>query len=203
MLTWTGILQLGVFTACLTQLLGLAIDQFKRFLLRRTDARHLALRLAVMLEKFGIECADAISANDLYRSSGGHAGRQVCAIPRFPELPTDASWNILDTRLAARIAAMTNERMIGEGQIDFYWDALGEPDVMYGTTDNQCGKCGYRAWKIACDLRKRYELPQVDTRGLTWNFTKTLKQHHDYAMKLIDERMCEEDKDKVTTSVSA
>ena len=38
------------------------------------DAKYLAIRLAVILEQFAIECAERIAAMEMYQSSKGGAG---------------------------------------------------------------------------------------------------------------------------------
>jgi len=39
----------------------------------KRDARYLAIRLAVMLEKFAIQYADRIADNEMYRDNDGYA----------------------------------------------------------------------------------------------------------------------------------
>lgn len=187
-MTWATILQLGVVTAVLTQLLGFLFDRVRSYFAEAKDAKIIALLMSVSLEKFAIECADVIAGNDLHRSSKGAAGRSVNRIPDFPNLLPSETWKILDAGLAARAARMPNERMLGEGQIDFWWDVTGELDDVGGATDNECGRCGYLAWMIAYDLRAKYKLPQIEAKKLSWDFVDLLRKHHDYAVKLIAER---------------
>ena len=189
--TWLDLLQLGVVTAVLTQLLMFASEHLRGWVADRREARTLALLISASLEKFALECANAIASNDLIRSSGGHAGRRVTKIPDFPDLMPSPAWKVLDPTLATRASNLSFERMLGEGQIDFWWEVTGEPDDITGAADNECGGCGYLAWTTADDLRAHYKIPLIDLAGLLWNFVEELRKHHDYAVKLVAERASE------------
>jgi|SRR6266851_4312275 len=81
----------GVITALLNNLLGWLRDWKKDHTSTKRDPRYSAMRIAVILEKFAIECANVISDNDLYKKAEGHAGAAHGTLPPLsPHSPDDA-----------------------------------------------------------------------------------------------------------------
>ena len=144
----------------------------------KRDARYLAHRLAIIMEKFAVDCADVIADNDLHRSSEGYAGRQVLKLPEITPLPADADWKALEPSLVDRAMSLPNKLALADAAISFWRTLL--------TTKIACGlkptcKQGNRVSRRGNWLRtsrRRYGIPPTSLTEGGWNFVETLKEKH-------------------------
>jgi hypothetical protein len=113
-------------------------------------ARYLAIRLAMMLEGFAIECADAIAAQDMHNQSERHAGAAHGALPDLPPYPDEADWKVLEPQFLARALTLRNELRLSDKMIAFWADI--DRECIPQECDQQCGKCGYMAWELAAHI---------------------------------------------------
>ncbi|MYI24623.1 MAG: hypothetical protein F4109_04235 [Gammaproteobacteria bacterium] len=145
------------------------------------NARYLAARIAVTLEQFALKCADWIDDNEAYIDTRGSVGRLRLTLPPLAEFPTDAHWTAVDPALVARSLSISNELMLAKAAIDFAKGVADSEDHLYvrNTFDGQAGKCGYRAWQLAIDLRQKYTLGEFSPSEFSWNSERLLKKHHD------------------------
>jgi hypothetical protein len=170
----------GVFTAIVNNLLAEWRDRRKEKRTSARDAVYLAMQVAVIIERFAIECEDIINHNELHTEFQGHAGTVHWKLPPLGEYPTDADWKALDPSLSSRALSLPNELRVSEGVIKF-WSEL-EPrgqGILLNTCNGQAGKCGYRAWQLAVDIRRRYGLSPV----FEPDFVKVLKENYEQELK--------------------
>lgn len=186
-------LSTGLAAALATRLIDFGIDSWKLRRSARTIATPLAARLAVVLEKFAIQCADQIADNDLYHSSDGGAGRQHGILPKLGEFPPQLNWETLDPELLSRSLSLANELEIGDRMITFWEDIDRTPGLVCNACDAQAGVLGYRAWRIAKDLRTRYKLGAFTPNEFSWDRVETLKQHHDSEIARIREHQTDQE----------
>ncbi len=144
---------------------------------RTRDARYFAVRVAVLLEQFAIECADYVSDQELYKDSVGYAGRQHCELPQLPVYPDEADWKALDPNLLARALSLRNELTLS-GKTIAFWGHV-DRDCIPGECEQQCGRCGYMAWQLAADMRHHYGLPTFDPARSSLDAAGALKPLHD------------------------
>jgi hypothetical protein len=182
-------LSTGIVTAVLSQLLGWVIDYRKEQRTTHRDASYLALRLAVIMESYATDCAEAISDNDLFDSSEGHAGKQHAVLPKLAEYPPEIEWRSVDASLASRILSFRSEIVLADRSVAFWWEV--GPENAGTECDSQTGKCGYRAWRLASDLRTRYSLPPLNISEHSWDPTKTLQEMHDRAIRQLRSNQCD------------
>jgi hypothetical protein len=184
-ISWTDILKVALSTGIVAALINQGItwlrDWRKESSTIQRNATYLALRVAVILEQFAIMCADVIGDNVLYRDSDGHAGKSHGSLPPLGEYPTDADWKSVDPAFSARALALRNEIFLSDGAIAFVWEV--DHDTVQGACNEHAGKCGYRAWQLAVDLRKRYGLPEFDPKQTHWDIVPVLKESFDAAEK--------------------
>ena len=154
----------GVITAIVTQFLGWLIDRAKSNRSARKEGTYLAARLAVAFENFAIRCAEQIADNDMFRQSEGHAGRSHGTLPSLEAVPTQANWTTLDPTLLSRSLSLPNELLLGERMIAFWSEVDPDPSLARSVCDAQAGTCGYRAWKLARELRERYGTARIPCR---------------------------------------
>ncbi|MGB5086083.1 MAG: hypothetical protein WBO09_16120 [Methylocystis silviterrae] len=176
----------GFMTAVFTQAIGWVREARHEKLAAGRDARYLAIRLAVILERFAINCAENIVAQDMYRESGGHAGIRHSTLPDLPPYPDEADWKALEPDFLARALTFRNELPLADKAIAF-WEEI-ERDCIPQECDQQCGKCGYIAWVLAGDMRRHYNLGAFDPKQASWDIVNTLKPLHDEALERASER---------------
>jgi hypothetical protein len=144
------------------------------------DARYLAVRVAIILECFAIECAEQVSESSLHERSKGAAGSTYKTTPQLQQLPENAEWKLLEPNLLARVLSFQVELRLAEGTLT-HMSAV-EPDCTDLACRLQSGKCGYIAWQIAEDLRRYYSLPTFDPFHTAWDVVGALKVEHDEVM---------------------
>jgi hypothetical protein len=176
-------LEVVLTSSVVATVINVSVEDIRRRWSDKRDARYLAQRLAIILETFAIDCADVISGNELHRDNDGYAGDRRLKLPSLAEFPADADWKAINPLLAGRVAAFPNEIRLSEQKISFYWDVLREPDCTETETNQQAGKCGYRAWNLAVELRNRHGLPVCDLTELTWDFVAKLREQYEAAIK--------------------
>jgi hypothetical protein len=190
----------GVVTAVANNLLGWLRDWKKEGTTSTRDARYLAMRVAVTLDEFAIECAKSIRDNQIYIESMGHAGTRHGKLPPLSEYPTDADWKALDPSLSTRALSFCNELRLSEGIIGLWWDIEpGDQGILMNTCDGQAGKCGYRAWQLAADMRRHYGLPEFEPEHTGWNIVPELKQEHDLELKRVKDSAADRERHERAT----
>jgi len=187
--TWADIIKLAFTTGLIAALFSQAIawlrELHKDYNSTTREARYLALRLAVILERFSIDCASLIADNQMYRDCDGYAGTQRQKLPALTEFPKDADWKALAPNLSSKVLSTENELMVSDEAIAV-WEDIDRNSVGHAA-DQQAGKSGYRAWLLAVDLRCHYKLPPFDISIIRWNFVAKIKQHHDQEIELMRE----------------
>jgi hypothetical protein len=177
----------GLATAILNQAIGWWRDSRKDHVATAREARYLAIRLAVLLEKFSLDCADSIADYELHTDFDGYAGKSRGTIPDLPEYP-EGDWRVLSAELLGRCLSLRNELRLSDGHIGF-WEDVGYRECIPAECAQQTGKCGYRAWILAKDLRAEYQLGPFDTKDVSqWDFVATLREKYDDAIREIRQK---------------
>ena len=127
----------------------------------KRDLRYLAMRVAVILEKFAIDCSNLVVENEAYDTSDGEAGSFSSKLPDLPPFPTDADWKSVDPVLASRVLSLQNEVYLTQFSVSDVW-GVHEPDEIGKIVNGQAGKCGAKAFGLAHALRTAANLPAAD-----------------------------------------
>lgn len=174
-ITWLDIVKISVSSGLLTSISTWGLNHFfvQRSAFQR-DARYLAQRIAMILERFAIDCSECIEEATLYNDSGGHAGKRQFSLPPLGHLPEDADWKALPSDLTDRILSMPNAIFLAEKKISFWWDVLADEDAVAKETMDQAGGFGMESWNLAKDLRRRCKIPPSSLPDRLWNFVDTL-----------------------------
>jgi hypothetical protein len=130
----------GPLTAVFNQVISWWREKRHEQQMTTRDARYLKIRLAVMLERFAIDCAEAIAAQDMYSQSYGHAGAAHGTLPDLPPYPDETDWKILEPEFLARALTFRNELPISDRLIAFWADI--DPECIPAACNDQCGKWG-------------------------------------------------------------
>lgn len=141
---------------------------------RERAARYLAMRLAVLFEGYALECANRIADNELFRTSGGHAGGCSFKLPNPVTLPDSTYWEYLRHDLAERALTFPNIAAHADGAIEFTSRVENDPESTAVAFDDQAGLTGMKAWALACDLRHEYEVVPFRKADIGWDFVNTL-----------------------------
>jgi hypothetical protein len=106
-------------------------------------------------------------------------------LPKLVEYPPELEWKTVDVSLASRILSFRSEIVLADRSVAFWWEV--DPELVRTECDSQMGKCGYRAWQLASDLRARYKLPPLNIAEHSWDPTKILSDLHDRAIRQLRE----------------
>ena len=180
-LTLWSIAQLGIVSTVVTIGVGWIREHLKYKHTTERDATYLANRIAPVLERYALECAELICAKGMDEYFLSHAGNKRGKIPPFPAYPTDIEWRSVDKTMAARLLMFPNEVTETAGNFEFI-DNMHQ-DICIGAYDMLLGKVGYRAWMLAHDLRSVFKLP---TPFSTWPFVDHLKEAHEDSLHRIE-----------------
>ena len=172
----------AVFTATLTLGGGALFARRKD----KSSARHLAMRIAVLLEGYAITCAESLSDWELHSSSGGHAGTMMNGIPDIPDYPDEDGWSALKPKLLDRALTLRNQVRIGRRSVASYAEFEIDPDDIANHEAGHLGVCGHKAWELARDLRTAYRVEPFDLTTTFWDIAPFLQRNHD---RIIEERI--------------
>lgn len=139
------------------------------------DATHyLALDLALELECFAFQCANAISQVEFeYYSSNLYSRLEI---PEFRCKIDEPKQSSIDAAVLAQIKQIPNEVLINQSSIDSHWEA--EPgDESLKRSFQYAAQIGLHAWAIARKLRHSKQLPAFNPEETSWDFVKALRNY--------------------------
>jgi hypothetical protein len=181
---WIELLKIGgtgVVAATLTVGLNWLVARRTEHAKLERDARYLAIRVSVVLERFALDCAEFAGDNDLHRRSDGAAGQHRASVPSIAAYPTDADWKALPQDLLAECLSLPTEIEQTSRGIDFVSDVA--PDDAPAACDEACAALGLRALDLAKRLRGRYGFPPLKSSDSEYDLTASLQAHFDDAKK--------------------
>lgn len=189
-LPWIELVKLsvaaGVVTALVNQGLGWLRDHRRETKTRKREKEYLAIRLAVALERFAVDCTSVISDNKFYQTIGSAAGEPHLALPHLAEYPTDADWKSLASRLVARVLSFRTEVQLSNHIIESHY--LGYPEGAVDACNEEAGKCGRIAQLLAADLRSDCDVEAFAPSSAPQDWSHPLEEYHRRALWLIRRR---------------
>jgi len=166
-------------------ILTLASGWFSKRAQNRRNATYLAARLAVILERFAIECCNRIERQELHESSRGAAGiTSDGPLPELQPFPDAPDWSALQSDLMDRVLVLPNECLLANGAIAVCWDV--QNDYVPAECLRQYGKVGYMAWALSGDLRRRYRVLAFNPEDTAKGIGVLLKRYRDEALRVED-----------------
>lgn len=165
-----------IFIAALTVALIKLLDFWAPTRTEKQSKRYAAAVLAARFEKFAIMCAEQISQHELSNSSSGCAGRKFGSVPSFPELESEVDDSKIEPAILSDAYSFINQMHLSDSQIAFWWDVLGEQDLVQNECFNQAGLLGHKAIEIANRLRMSADLAKPDYELDYWNFPEKLAE---------------------------
>lgn len=157
----TEILPVAATSAVVATLVGFFLNLLRESVIAHRSSRLDALRVAVLLEGYAIQCADAISDHDLAVDSGGHAGLLMGAVPKPPGIELNVG--LLQPRrgaIANRLAVFTQEALQADQSAAFWWEVVGDHEAARNAARHECACLGLRGLSLAADLRSVFKLPK-------------------------------------------
>lgn len=124
---------------------------------KQAAAGYLALQLAIILERFAMDCAVAHSESRSYRSSGGHVGREHEQLPELPSYPDNADWKVLDLSFADRALGLRTDHAMSVVHLRTVYD-LHDENELQSEVIVELDRHGRQAWRLAFDLRRQHKL---------------------------------------------
>ena len=111
-------MKVGLTAGVVTVLVNHAVGNVKDRASTSRDARYLALRIAVILEKFAAECADRLfDMAELHNSPDKNR-----AIPPLAPYPPAADWKALVPALASRSLSFRDEVDMSASAVRTAWE---------------------------------------------------------------------------------
>lgn len=140
------------------------------------DQRFVALQLAVVLERYAIECAMRIGEVDQKLDESYIYGGQLAVLPGMPllELPNAVEWRWIDSAVTSDVLSLAPRIKFSEGSIAATFDACDWHD---GAEEikKQLALIGRDVWNFACRVRTKYKLPVQMYPMAKWDFVQTLQ----------------------------
>jgi hypothetical protein len=128
---------------------------------KNAHATYLAMRIAVLLDAFGLACSDLINSNSAAEPSpNDEFPNWDIRIPEMPPYPEDIEgWVSLDRALASRCLRLRSKIRASQSLIygtrDYAEHHLGE------MVDEQVAAVGLDAWRLTAALHHKYRLDPV------------------------------------------
>lgn len=165
----------GVAAALLSQALVWWKESRREIQIADRDRRFFALKLAVVLERYAIECAMRIGTVDEHIQGIEIEEPRSGPLPGTPplELPDSTEWRWIDSALSSEVLALAPKIKFGEGSVQATFDY---GDYRQGAEELilQLRYIGFETLTLASTIRKKYGLePQAYSMG-EWDFRKTL-----------------------------
>ncbi|MED5523826.1 MAG: hypothetical protein VX447_03610 [Pseudomonadota bacterium] len=165
-------------SALVSTIAGVAINAWLESRKTRQATRLDALKIAIQLEGYSINCADKLADHNTAVSSEGHAGKKLGAVPNLPELKVAVG--ILRPKKAAvanKLLIFPQEYAQAEQSAAFWWDVVGDPDCSTSETVNQTAKLGLKSLELAKDIREAFNLPLRELVFGEYNVQNVLKEN--------------------------
>ncbi len=152
--------------------LGQWIQSYRESRGRKRDSTYLAIRVAVVLEKFAADCAHNISAFQADKKSGGRVGFESDSLPDLPPYPDNLSWPLVDPELCERVFSFRNELILLERNLATMSEI--EPGAVTQLCYEYAGKVGRQAWYLAKSLRKHHGVRPLELGSASMHFVDDL-----------------------------
>jgi hypothetical protein len=176
---WVQILLTGVTAAIINQLLGWWKDSRREKAKVDVDKRYTALRLAVALERFAIQCAEQIATVESeVRRAHMNGVEPECHSIAFPSLhaPESSDLRWISTDLASEVLAVQPQINFSKGAIGWAYES-GPPEDMADEFQNQLARRGLQCWEIGIKVRLEYGIAPATFDLGDWDFIKVLRKH--------------------------
>jgi hypothetical protein len=142
---------------------------------RWNDGSREAADLVSLLERFARKCASGIDQNRITFSHFEGHGEVHWGVPKLDDL-SNIEWKLLDSHIKLQVRSLQDQIEVSQEGCDFVAREMDptSPDVNFCNQEN--GLCGFMAYQIAHDLRKRYKHP---TWEHGWDIPAILKEYSD------------------------
>jgi hypothetical protein len=126
----------------------------------KAKATFAAIVTATKLERFAMDCWDAIGNIKDYRSSNGNIGNKFDQLPDEPKYPDNVEWISVGSTLCVQVFSFSNEIEQSHRLISFMSDVT-DPDTAADEVIEQCATRGSQALALATQLRQHYAIPPL------------------------------------------
>jgi hypothetical protein len=125
------VLGTGITTAVFNQLFGWIRDWRKESRTNTQEATYAAMRLAVTLESFTIQCSDKVGDIEDAQKEGRVLGKDFYTLPTIPDYASDIDWKALDPSFATRSLSIRNEANLTANEAG-RWSDKGDINTFEG-----------------------------------------------------------------------
>jgi hypothetical protein len=171
----------GVLTTLLNQGVALLREWWTDKHRKKSEAIYLAMRLATVLEEFVVKCVYRAWHDDADLTEG--AIELDYSLPTLACYPHDSDWKSLDSKLAEQILSFPNE--ITSARMACEFQGMREGNKVASARETVAA--GIKAWRLAQDLRKRYDLGTITIKHIDFleaEHKKIQQQQKEYAERV-------------------
>jgi hypothetical protein len=171
----------GIFTTLLNQGVSWLREWWTNKSRKKSEAIYLALRLAALLEEFVVKCVYRAWHDDADLTEG--AIELDYNLPTLACYPQDSDWKSLDPELAGQILSFPNE--ITSARMACEFQEMREGNNI--ASAHEIIIAGVKAWRLAQDLRKKYDLIAITIKHIDFlevEHTKIQQQQKEYAERV-------------------
>jgi hypothetical protein len=125
-------------------------------------ARHLAIRLIDIFERFALACTNVPGENGRNQRDDPYDFGSVARLPELDGLPDDDSgWRAIEAGFA--IDSRTFGTRVDRARELVGWSGEnGDADDAESEVEKQAGKLGATAWQLSQEMRQRYGLSEAN-----------------------------------------
>lgn len=124
---------------------------------RKRRNSYIALLLSHSFEKYAHKCLTEVSEDELYRSSGGHAGAELGLPPKLFDLP-DENFQEFNIKILDSIFEFPQKVSFAIDEVGFI-STVADDDEAHWTSRNNTIELANDAISLADKLRRKYNLP--------------------------------------------
>ena len=171
---WPTIITIVLGSSVLGAAMTSLISWYSQKRERRRYNSFIALSLSHAFEKYAHSCLDIVSDDELYRSSGGHAGNPMGTPPKAFDLPEE-NFREFDINLLDSIFEFPQKVSFATDEVAFIASVVDDREA-HGTSYKNTIELANNAISLADQLRNKYNLPKRPLRFGEFDLREELKK---------------------------
>lgn len=171
-MNWPTILTIVFGSSVLSTAMTVSINWIYKKQERSRNNSYIALSLSHSFERYAHRCIGIVSDDQLYISSGGHAGNRMGMPPKPFDLPDD-NFRDFDLYLLDRLFEFPQKVFFATDEVSFLAEVSDEEDARSTSAKNTI-ELAHIAITLADQLRKKYNLPKRTLKFGNYDLRKEL-----------------------------
>lgn len=170
----------GFVVAVASGLLGAVLTQclvwIREALISRRSRHYSALRLALMCERYALDCASDIELRTGHHAEGDSILPSGMKLPALPDFPDDIEFRSLPASLVEPVFSLGVEVRFSENALSYLSERLNGEELVDEYLAAVAVR-GIQAWELGRSIRKHIGLSNAVLDLGDWNFIEVMKQY--------------------------